>query len=252
MKIFTIAGHELRRVFLSPIAWALLAVTQILLAYLFLSQIDSYLINIQPKLSTVSTTPGITSLIAAPLYGNTAIILLLLIPLLTMRLISEEKRDKTLALLLSSPVSMTEIVLGKFAGIFAFLLILLVIVSLMPLSLLAGTSLDLGKLAACALGLVLLMGSFAALGLYTSCLTRSPTLAGIQCFGALLLFWILNWTVDNSGNSGQFLSYLSTSNHFNRIASGLINSKDVIYYLLFITVFLVLSIRKLDNDRLQG
>ena len=252
MKILTIAGQELRNLFLSPMAWSLLAIVQILLAYLFLSQIDNYLTSIQPKLSTLGTTPGVTSLIAAPLYGNTAVILLLVVPLLTMRLISEEKHNKTLALLLSSPVSMTEIVLGKFAGIFAFLLILLVMVSLMPLSLLAGTSLDLGKLAACTIGLALLMGGSAALGLYMSSLTHYPTIAGILSFGALLLLWILDWAVDGSGNSGQLLSYLSTSGHFNRIASGLVNSRDILYYLLFMTTFLVLSIRKLDNDRLQG
>ena len=251
MKIFTIAGRELRSLFLSPLAWTLLAIVQILLAYLFLSQLDTYLISIQPKLSTLNTVPGITSLIAAPLYGNTAVILLLITPLLTMRLISEERRNKTLPLLFSSPVSMAEIVLGKFCGIFVFLLILEGMVTLMPLSLLAGTELDSGKLAACVLSLALLMGSYAALGLYMSSLTQHPAVAGLLSFGVALLLWILDWAVNESGGSGSVLAYISTTGHFNRIASGLVNTKDVLYYLLFIVTFLVLSTRQLDSVRLQ-
>jgi len=251
MKILTIAGQELRSLFFSPLAWTLLAIVQVLLAYLFLSQLDTYLTSVQPKLSTLNSVPGITSLIAAPLYGNAAVILLLVTPLLTMRLISEERRNKTLTLLLSSPVSMAEIVLGKFCGIFVFLLILECMVTLMPLSLLIGTELDGGEMAACILSLALLMGSYVALGLYMSSLTQHPAVAGLLSFGVTLLLWILDWAVNESSGSGSLLAYISTAGHFNRIASGLVNSKDVLYYILFIITFLVLSTRQLDNDRLQ-
>ena len=185
MNSFTIASRELRSLFLSPLAWTILGVSQLILAYMFLTQIDYYL-AIQPKLIGIPGAPGVTDLIVAPLFGNAAVILLLIIPLLTMRTISDERRNKTISLLFSAPVSLTEIVLGKFLAIFAFLLIILLSITLMPLSLLTVGELDIGKLFACLLAMVLLMASFNALGLYMSAIASQPTVAAIGSFGALL------------------------------------------------------------------
>ena len=198
MNSFTIASRELRSLFLSPLAWTILGVSQIILAYMFLTQIDYYL-AIQPKLIGIPGAPGVTDLIVAPLFGNAAVILLLIIPLLTMRTISDERRNKTISLLFSAPVSLTEIVLGKFLAIFAFLLIILLSITLMPLSLLTVGELDIGKLFACLLAMVLLMASFNALGLYMSAIASQPTVAAIGSFGALLLLWIIDW----AGNSSR-------------------------------------------------
>ncbi|PHR50991.1 ABC transporter permease subunit [Cycloclasticus sp.] len=246
MNSFTIASRELRSLFLSPLAWTILGVSQLILAYMFLTQIDYYL-AIQPKLIGIPGAPGVTDLIVAPLFGNAAVILLLIIPLLTMRTISDERRNKTISLLFSAPVSLTEIVLGKFLAIFAFLLIILLSITLMPLSLLTVGELDIGKLFACLLAMVLLMASFNALGLYMSAIASQPTVAAIGSFGALLLLWIIDWT----GNSSSVLEYISIMRHFENLLRGLIHSTDIFYFILFIAGFLILSIRRLDNDRLQ-
>ena len=145
--ITSIAQRELRSMFLSPLAWSVLAVTQLIIAWSFFTQMD-FFFTVQPQLATMPNAPGVTDLVVMPTYEIASIILLMVTPLLTMRLISEEKRNGSLALLLSSPVSMTQIVLGKFFGIVAFMLILVGMISLMPLSLLMGAELDLGKLAA--------------------------------------------------------------------------------------------------------
>ena len=119
MNSAIIAGRELRSLFLSPLAWTMLGVTQLILAYMFLTQIDFYL-SIQSKLIGIPGAPGITDLVIAPLYGNAAVIFLLITPLITMRLISDERRNKTISLLFSAPISITDIILGKFLATLAF------------------------------------------------------------------------------------------------------------------------------------
>ncbi|MBV1875533.1 MAG: ABC transporter permease subunit [Cycloclasticus sp.] len=250
MSSLIIAGRELRSLFLSPLAWTILGVTQLILAYMFLTQIDYYL-AIQPKLVGIPGAPGVTDLVVAPLFGNAAVILLLITPLLTMRTISDERRNKTISLLFSAPISLAEIVLGKFLAIFAFLLIILFSIALMPLSLLTVGELDMGKFCACLLAMTLLMASFNALGLYMSAIASQPTVAAVGSFGALLLLWIIDWAGSNSGNSSNVLEYISIMRHFENLLRGLVNSTDVSYFVLFIAGFLILSIRRLDNDRLQ-
>ena len=150
--ILTIALRELRTLFLSPLAWSILAVVQLLLAFLFLARVEMYQLY-QPQLLALDNAPGVTEIVLPDLLGNAAIVLLLVVPLLTMRLIAEERRNKTLTLLVSAPVSMTEIVLGKYLGVLLFLLIVLALIALMPLSLLLGGGLDPGLLFSGLLGL---------------------------------------------------------------------------------------------------
>jgi len=249
--IFHIAAHELRRMFLSPLAWSVLAVEQLILAYFFLIGIDNYLV-LQPRLAMMEGAPGITDLIVAPLFGDASIFLLFAVPMLTMRLVSEERRGQTLSLLLSAPVSMSEIILGKFLGVTAFFWILVLMIGVMPLSLLAGGTIDLGMYASGMFGVALLTASFVAVGLYMSTLTVQPAIAAVSTFGVLLGLWIIDWVgADRSGEYSGLFGYVSILRHYQSLLKGVFNSSDVIYYLLFIATFLVLSIRRLDADRLQ-
>jgi len=249
--VFVIASRELRNLFLSPLAWAIMAVLQLIIAYLFLSQVDTYMV-LQPRLAGVEGAPGVTDIVVAPLFQTIGFLFMLIAPAITMRVFSDEKRNRTLSLLLSAPLSMSNIVLGKFLGVTLFFLLLLLMLALMPLSLYAGTSLDGGKLAAGLLGLALLLSSFAAIGVFMSSLTEQPVVAAISTFGLLLLLWIIDW----SGNSQQQVSglfaYLSLQSHLGSFLKGLFSTSDVAYYLLLILLFLVLSIRRLDQQRLTG
>lgn len=247
-----LALREFKSLFLSPLGWVLLAVVQLILAYLFMAQIDTYLISIQPRTGALETVPGVTDLIATPLYGNAGVIMLLLMPLITMRAISAERHDRTLPLLISAPLSITEIVVGKYIGILAFNVLVVILVTSMPLTLALGTGLDYGKLAACMLALSLLLASFSAIGLYISSLVGQPSTAATATFGALLLLWILDWSAASTGRSESILEYLSILGHFNRLRTGLISTVDLIYYLLIVLVFLMLTIRHLDSERLSG
>lgn len=251
MMVFTLTLHELRRLFLSPLAWATLAVVQAILGYIFLTQLTFFL-QIQSRFMGLPDAPGITEIVAMPLFRSAAVIMLLVVPIITMRLVADERRSHTLALLFSAPLSMTEIVLGKYFGTVAFFVIMTLLLSLMPLSLLAGGALDFGLLAAGLFGLGLLLASFTAVGLYISSLTQQATVAAIGSFGALLLLWILDW----AGTSGMaaegkaVFSYLSLIRHYQPLLEGRFDSSDVIYYLLLIITFLAFSIRRLDADRL--
>ena len=167
--IFTIASREFKTLFLSPLAWTVLAILQCLLAYLFLTQVETFTL-IQPKLAAIEGAPGLTDIVVTPLYGNAGIILLLVTPLLTMRLICEERRNKTLSLLLSAPISNADIIIGKYLGILGLLLLVVFLITLMPLSLLVGCELDFGKLFANFLALLLLVTAFTSTGLFMSTL----------------------------------------------------------------------------------
>src|SRR6266566_6514946 len=118
--IFAIAWRELRSLFLSPLAWAMLAVVQFILAFLFLVLV-AQVQELAPQLAALENAPGITEMIVPQLFGWAGIVLMFAVPLLTMRVLAEERRNRTLVLLYSAPVSRTQIVLGKYLGVLLFL-----------------------------------------------------------------------------------------------------------------------------------
>ena len=248
--ILTIASREFKTLFLSPLAWTVVAILQCILAYLFLTQVETFNL-IQPKLATIEGAPGLTDIVVTPLYGNAAIILLLVTPLLTMRLICEERRNKTLSLLLSAPISIIDIIIGKYLGILCLSLLMVCLITLMPLSLLIGGELDFGKLFANLIALLLLVTAFTATGLFMSTIAGHPTIAAMGTFGILLLLWILDWATGMKDQRSELFEYLSILRHFQNLQSGLIRSDDICYFLLFTATFIILSIRSMENDRLQ-
>lgn len=252
MSVLTLAGRELRSLFLSPLAWVVLAVVQFILGYVFLTRLEVYA-RIQPRLLALDEPPGLGDLVVAPLLGTAAIVLLLVTPMLSMRLIAEERRAGTLALLLAAPVSLTAITLGKYLGLMGFLLVMVALTALMPLSLMAGAAIDLGQLAAGLLGLTLVLGAFGAVGLFVSALAAQPTAAGVSTFGLLLLAWIIDWAGEAGAEGGSdLLGYLSMVQHYQALLKGVFSTTDLAYYLLVITGFLALTVWRLDQERLQA
>ncbi|MCE2999807.1 MAG: ABC transporter permease [Betaproteobacteria bacterium] len=255
--ILTIAAKEIRALFNSPLAWLVLTVVQVILGYGFLKRLDDFL-QIQPQLAQLASPPGVTELVAAPTFATAAAVLLFAVPLLAMRLIAEERRNQTMALLLSSPLSMTQIVIGKFAGLMGFLLLLVLITLALPLTLAANTSLDYGLLASLALALLLLAASFAAVSLYTSCLTAQPIAAALLAFGLLLAMLFMGETAGDSlrGRGWQvpaaLAQVLSPLRNFEPLGKGMIDSWAIACPLLLTAAFLVLAVRRLDGRRLRG
>ena len=250
MMIFTITGRELKSMFVSPLGWIVLAVVQCILASFFLFYLIEFL-KFSPSLASVPNTPGVTDYVSKNLFGTSSVILLIVVPLMSMRLIAEERRNGTLSLLFSAPVNMTEIVIGKYLSLLIFLLVMLGLITLMPLSLSVGTHLDYGKLFSGVLGLGLMLAAFASAGLFMSTITKQPIVAAIAGFGLLIFLWIINLIGDGNVRISPFCHYLSLTGHFNSLLMGNFDTSDVLYYVLFIITFLVLSIRRLDAYRLQ-
>jgi len=255
--IFTIAAKELKALFASPLAWVVLCVVQIIASFSFLRGLDRFLEE-QPQLATMVNAPGVTALVAAPVFFTVAGLLLFAAPLLAMRMIAEERRNQTLVLLMSAPVSMTEIVLGKFLGLMVFLLGIVALVVLMPLSLAGTTRLDYGQLVGLFAGIALLAASFTAVSLFVSSLTAHPVIAAIGAFAALLGMLLAGdpasdglrvrgWPV-----AASFAQMLSPVKNFEPLSKGMIDTYAVVCSVLLTLVFLILTIRQLDAQRLRG
>ncbi len=246
-----LARNELYRLFLSPLAWVILALCQLILAYLFLTHID-YFMQVQGKISAIPGAPGVTELIAVPLLNNAATLLVLVTPLLTMRLIAEERRNDSLPLLFSAPLSIQQIVMGKYLGTLGFFIIQLILISLMPVSLSLGADLDFGVIASALLGLSLLVASFTAIGLFLSSLTAQPTVAAMSTFATLFLLWIIDWAGNiQMTETVNLFNWLSLLRHFEPLLQGEVNSSDLAYYIIIIVAFLALTIRRLDAERVN-
>ena len=255
--IFTLAGKELKALFASPLAWLVLTVLQFILGYAFLRRLNDFL-QIQPQLIRLASPPGFMEMVAAPTFATAAMVLLFAVPLLAMRLISEEQRNQTMVMLLSAPISITEIVVGKFLGLLAFLLIVVALLASMPLSLAATTQLDYGLLASVVLGLVLLIANFAAVSLYVSSLTAHPMGAALGGFSALLAMALTGDAVGDSlrgrawGVPAALAQVFSPLRNFEPLGKGLLDTAAVACSLLLTALFLVLTVRRLDGQRVRG
>jgi ABC-2 type transport system permease protein len=239
--IRTLARKDLHTLFSAPSTWMMLALLQFILGWFFLARLDDYL-QVQTQLAQMDDAPGATISIAAPLANLLALLLLMLTPLFSMRLIAEERRNQTWLLLSTSPLSSAQIVLGKFAGLLALLsLVILAAVAMMAL-LALGTRADVGLILCNLLGLWLLAASYAALGLYFSAVSRQPVVAAFTALAVSVALWLLDM-------AGGLLRALSPNTHFQNLNSGLLSSADIAYFVLFCTFFLLLTIHHLRRER---
>lgn len=243
--LIAIVRREFLSLFQSPLAWTVLAVMQFIVAWSFLLQIDRF-IELESRLASLEAPPGVTDLVVTPTLSNATLVLLMIVPLLTMRLIAGEHRAGTMQLLRAAPVSSGHIVLGKFLGLYGFLLLMLALLALMPLSLLAGTQLDLGKFASGLLGLALLLAMLSSAGLYLSSLTRQPAVAAISSFGLFLLLWMIDSSTNDPASA-----FLSVTGHLKSLLGGLFTTADLGYFVVATGLFLALAMQRLEAERLQ-
>jgi ABC-2 type transport system permease protein len=266
MKNFlVICKKELTSYFYSPIAYVVTTIFLLVSGYFFFNLLVSYAELSRVVLSNqynpyVSQIPlNFTESLFRPLFSNTNVIMLLMLPLLTMRLLAEEKRSGTFELLLTYPIRDIETVLGKFSACFLVFAIMLGLTLVYPLFLVAirtegmGTGIEIGPLISSYLGLLLMGGAFIAFGLLASSLTSNQIIAAVISFGALLLFWLIGFSAYAAGPVlGGILRHLSLLAHFENFSKGIINSQDVIYYLNFTVFCLFLTLRSLESNKWRG
>lgn len=247
--IINVARKELKSMFASPMGWVILALLMFAFGTYYLNGINDYFAVMSGAMRPAERT-GVTQFVGQIVYGFASFMVLFAVPLLSMRLISEERRSQTLPFLFSAPISLTEIVLGKFLGLVAFLSILVVFIGLMLSTLNIWADIDFGFIIANSIGLLLMVASFSALGLYFSSMTQQPVIAAILTFIALFALMFLDRFF--AGDPSNTLASLSLTRHFQSFSGGLIDTADIAYFVLFIATFLTLTVRRLDADRLRG
>ncbi len=248
--VLVIARKELKQLFTSPIAYVALAMFFLITGFLFFSLIGVYTSQVLQLQGPPPSDFDPTRIIFSPLFQDVSFVLILLVQILTMRLVSEEDRARTMELLATSPVTSTAIVVGKYLASLALFAVLLAISAYMPLSLAVMGRLDWGLLAASYLGLVLLGGAFLAIGLFASTLNENQIVSAAIGFALLLLFWVLGFAQQASGSAvQQVLSSLSFSTHFSNLASGVVDTQDIVFFLSLAGFFVFLGVLALESRK---
>jgi ABC-2 type transport system permease protein len=232
-NVLTVAGREVRAYFASPVAYVVIA------AFLAINGLLFALILFSTREASLRY-----------LFGNMAIILMLVSPALTMRLLAEEQRAGTIELLLTLPVRDAEVVLGKFLGGLALLVTMLVFTAYYPATLFYLGNPDVGPILSGYIGALLLGSTFLAIGLLASSLTQNQIVAAVISFVALLALWLIGFAADYLGtNLGAIVRYLGVADHYSEFAQGIVDTKDVVFYLSLIAFALFATIRSLETRR---
>ena len=252
---FAVFRKEISNFFVSPIAYSVIAIFLLVSGFFFWANVSFMsLISLQAAGNPmIAERINLTDLVIRPLMQNMSIILLFVMPLLTMRLFSEEKKSGTIELLLTYPIDDSAFVFGKFLSALALLLIMLLGTFSFPILLSSVAQPDFGVLLSGYLGLFLMGASFMALGTFISSLTENQVVAGAISFGAALLFWVLSWTASFVGEStGVVLRQLSILEHLESFNKGILSVSDLSFFILFIAFFVFLSLRSLETHRWRG
>ncbi|MGE3178134.1 MAG: ABC transporter permease [Vicinamibacterales bacterium] len=256
-NILAIAQKELKAYFSSPIAYIVIGFFAFVYGYFYWIML-SYFVRMSMQMAGMGmNSPQAMNLneqMIRPLLSNVTVVILFVMPMITMRTYAEEKRSGTIELLLTSPVSDVQIILGKFLGALGLYAVMLAVTMVHIGLLFIYGSPEWKPLFAAYLGLLLLGGSFISLGLFVSSLTKNQIVAGMATFAVFLMFWVASWvgSVGGGGWLADVTAYLSIIDHFDDFAKGIIDTKHLIYYLSFISFGLFLTAKSVDTERWRG
>ena len=253
-NVLAIAGKDIRSHFVSPIAYVVMTGFLLLGGWFFFNLLArfNFLLQLYSSMQNPETVERINlnEFVIAPLLHNLSVVLVILVPVITMRAFAEEKKSGTYELLMTSPLSVTEIVLGKFLGAFVFVAAMLLLTCIYPIILFVYGNPEIGVILGGFFGLLLLATAFLSVGLLTSSLTENQIIAAVSCLVGLLLLYVIAWPADTAGKvMGAVLRYLSLTEHFAEMVKGVIDSKDVVYFLSVIVLALFLTHRSVESLR---
>jgi ABC-2 type transport system permease protein len=252
-NVLAIADKELRSYFASPIGYIIIGLFALLFGWFFYVYLTFF---VQRSTGMAGMGGGATNInqdMIRYVLMNSAVIILFVMPMITMRTYAEEKRSGTIELLLTSPLTDVQIILGKFFGAMGlYAAMLLVTLLYMGILFIYGNP-EWRPIASGYLGLLLMGGCFISLGLLISSLTKNQIVAGVLTFAVFLMLWVINWIGDQSGPTTRVIvNYLSIVDHFDDFARGIIDTKHLVYYLSFITFGLFLTAKSVDSERWRG
>jgi ABC-2 type transport system permease protein len=250
-NILAVAGKELRAYFHSPIAYLVLAIYSILAGYFFYILTAGFVLeSFRMQMSEGGAFPtSLNEMIIRPLFAGilTIIVALFLMPLISMRLYAKEKRTGTIELLLTSPVTDLQVILGKFFGALALYLVMVLMTFLYIGLLFIYGNPDAKPLIANALGYILFGAALLALGMWISTFTKNQIIAAVVSAALFLLLYVLDWvSAFSSSTAGRVMSYMSLPTHFDNFTKGVIDSGDLVYYLSVIVLGIFLTARSVE------
>jgi ABC-2 type transport system permease protein len=251
-NILAIADKELRSYFASPIAYIIIGLFALLFGWFFFVYLSVF-VQRSSQMMMGGGSMNLNQDMIRGVFLNSAVIILFVMPMITMRTYSEEKRSGTIELLLTSPVTDFQIIMGKFLGALGLYASMLLVTMLYMAIVFVYGNPEWKPIATGYLGLLLMGGCFLSVGLFISSVTKNQIVAGFLTFAVFLMLWVINWMADQSGPiMGAVLKYLSITDHFDDFARGIIDTKHVIYYLTFITFGLFLTAKSVDMERWRG
>jgi len=250
-NILAVAGKELRAYFHSPIAYLVLTIYAVLCGYFFYVLMGGFVMeSFRMQMNEGGAFPmSLNEMVIRPLFAGilTIILALFLMPLISMRLYAEEKRTGTIELLLTSPLTDLDVILGKFLGAMALFLIMVLMTFLYVGLLFIYGNPDAKPLLANALGFILFGAALLALGMWVSTFTKNQIIAAVVSASLFLLLYVLDWVSAFSSSAvGRVMSYMSLPTHFDNFTKGVIDSGDLVYYLSVIVLGLFLTARSVE------
>jgi ABC-2 type transport system permease protein len=250
-NVLTIFRKELDSYFASPIAYLAMGMFALLFGFFFWNSVGYFVsIGLQAQMMGRAFPMDVNEMVIRPLLMNVSVIGLFLIPMIAMRLFAEEKRSGTIELLLTSPLHDAEIVIGKWLAALALYGVLLLISLVNVAFLFAYGNPDWKPMLAGYLGLILQAGALLAVGAFLSTLTKNQIIAGMTTFAACLLLWVFEWVAGyETATWAKAMAYLSVVAHFEPFSKGVIDTKDLVYFLSFIFFGLFLSVRSIESLR---
>ena len=247
-----IAKRDLGSFFNSPIFYVITTVFLIIYSYIFVNILSFFSMQSMQsgQFQQMGIALNVNEMVIEPSFQNMAVVLLLIIPIVTMRSFAEEKKSKTFRLLLSSPVHLKEIILGKFLACMIVITLMVLITSYSIGFLFMIGEPDVGPVLTGYLGILLTAGCYVSVGIFASSLTENQIVAAVITFGFSLFMWVIGWGAQTANSTtGQVLEYLSVIEHMDRFLKGMIETSDLAYYLSFIIFGLFLCYRTLDSNR---
>lgn len=245
--MWAIMRKEWKSYFTGPIAYVVLALFALITAFFFYSMLAVFVVQSLGGGQFGATSPNVNVQVLAPLTFDIGITLLFLLPMVTMRLYSEEMRSGTIELLKTAPIRRMDVILGKFFAALGLLILLLIIAGFYVAAVAHYGKPDLLTAGANFLGLLLLGAAFLAIGLLISSFTKNQIVAGAITFILFLLLWVADWvTAYGSGAISHVVAYLSITSHLQNFTQGIVDVKDVIYYLSLIIAGLFLTARRME------
>jgi len=252
-NVYAIAEKELRAYFASPIAYIIIGLFALLFGWFFYVYLTFFVQRSSGMAQVGGGATNVNQDMIRYVLMNSAVIILFVMPMITMRTYAEEKRSGTIELLLTSPLSDVQIILGKFLGAMGLYAAMLLVTLLYMAILFVYGNPEWRPIAAGYLGLLLMGGCFISLGLLISSLTKNQIVAGVLTFAVFLMLWVVNWIGEQSGPvTREIVNYLSIVDHFDDFARGIIDTKHLVYYLSFITFGLFLTAKSVDSERWRG